>query len=208
MVVAVLTVAALLALPGCGTKSAGRSVAPPAAPTTGAAPSSGATGGASAGPSASPSPSGVVVEFSVDGAGPYQLGDKLADLQAAPGLTDVTKGGQPCPQDTVARGTGAWKDVYLSFHSNGELYLAVNKSMSIPTPSGAWLGTPLTQLKSIYKQIPTQDLSAGSRRAFLVTTLSGRGILFDLTPRGTVASMAAGDAGYLQTAFQTAAGFC
>src|SRR5262249_1108326 len=74
----------------------------PTAPTTGAAPPSGASAGPSTGPTATPSSSGVVVEFSVDGAGPYQLGNKLADLQTDPGLSNVTAGGQPCPQDPAA----------------------------------------------------------------------------------------------------------
>lgn len=204
---AVVAVAALLALPACGTKAArGRVVVPPTQ-TTGPASSSGA--GASGAPSTTPSSSAVVAEFSVDGAGPYQLGAKLDDLKTTPGLTDLASGKPPCPQDTVARGTGVWKDLSLSFHTDtGELYLVVNNSASIPTPSGAWLGTPLAQLKAIYKQIPTQDLAVGSQKAFLVTTVSGRGILFELNSRGTVASMRAGDAGFLQTAFQRGAGYC
>jgi hypothetical protein len=207
LVVAVAAVVALLAVPGCGAGPAKGTSAPPPGPTTGAASPSGG-GTTPPGPSASPSSSAVVVEFSVDGAGPYQIGAHLSDLQTTPGLSDVTAGGQGCPQDTSARGTGVWKDVYLSFHQDGELYLAVNKSLSIPTPSGAWLGTPLAQLKTIYAKVQTQQLAVGARKAFLVITLSGRGILFDLSPQGTVASMAAGDATYLATTYQQSTNFC
>ena len=104
----------------------------------------------------------------------------LTDLQAAPGLTNVTTGGQTCPTNTTAQGTGVWKDIQLSFHQDGALYLAVNRSPTIPTPSGAWLGTTLAQLKTIYAKVQTEQLTAGTGKAFLVITLSGRGILFDL----------------------------
>jgi hypothetical protein len=132
----------------------------------------------------------------------------LTDLQATPGLTNVTTGGQTCPTNTTAQGTGVWKDVQLWFHQDGALYLAVNRSPSIPTPSGAWLGTTLAELKKIYAQVQTEQLTVGTAKAYLVITLSGRGVLFDLNAQGAVISMAAADAVYLRTSYQNGAGFC
>lgn len=203
--VAVTAIVALVTLPACGSPKA--KGAAPAASSPGPAGSATATTGPSAVPSGSSSPA-AGIEFSVDGAGPYQIGDMLADLQATPGLTGVTTGGKPCPDDTTAQGTGTWKDVQFSFHKDGVLYMAVNRSTTIPTPSGAWLGTSLAQLKTIYAQVQTAQLTAGTAQAFLVTTLSGRGILFSLNAQGLVTSMAAADASFLKTSYQNGTNFC
>ena len=202
-----LIVATLLATlaSGCGPHT---SAATPAASAVWSGPSSGPPSGA---PSASPSPSpsAVLAEFSVDGIGPYQLGASLTALKATPGLDAITTGGQNCPADTVAQGTGDWKDVQLRFHSDGTLFLAVNRSASIPTPSGAWLGTALAQLKTIYASVPAESLSRGTATAFLVTTQSGRGILFDLNGSQQVTDMIAGDGTYLKATYLSgAADYC
>jgi hypothetical protein len=84
----------------------------------------------------------------------------------------------------------------------------VNRSSTIPTPSGAWLGTNLAQLKTIYAKVQTEVLTAGTAKAFLVTTISGGGILFDLNAQGAVISMAAADADYLRTSYQHGTDFC
>ena len=105
----------------------------------------------------------------MDGAGPYKLGATLASLQAANQLAEVAKGTEVCPENTFARGTGVWTDVRLSFRPDGKLYLLVNRSPNIPTPSGAWLGTSLNELKTIYNGIPGQELSQGPGKAYLVT---------------------------------------
>jgi hypothetical protein len=191
--------ATLLMLGACG-----HATAPDTARTSAvSAPSTAASSGAPSG-----SPSGTVVEFTVDGAGPYQIGDKLTDLQAAPGLANVAAGGQTCPNNTTAQGTGVWADVHLYFHPDGTLYLAVNQSPKIPTPSGAWLGTKLAELKTIYAKVQTELLTAGTTKAFLVITLSANGILFGLNDQGVVVSMAAADAYFLKTSFQHSTGFC
>jgi hypothetical protein len=189
---------------GCGSHKS------PATPVAAPAPSGSAAGQASsAAASTSPSPSPVLVEFTVDGIGPYQLGASLTALKASPGLDATTTGGQNCPEDTVARGTGDWKDVQLRFHSDGTLFLAVNRSTSIPTPSGAWLGTTLAQLKTIYASVPAESLSRGTAAAFLVTTQSGRGILFDLNGSQQVTDMIAGDGTYLKATYLSgAADYC
>jgi hypothetical protein len=206
VVTAVTAIATLLLLPACGHATAKDTAATPAASGPSIAVSAGATAAPSSVPGESPTP--TVVEFTVDGAGPYQIGAMLADLQAAPGLTNVTTGGQTCPTTTTAQGTGVWNDLHLSFHHDGALYLAVNRSPTIPTPSGAWLGTTLAQLKTIYAKVQTERLTAGTGNAFLVITLSGRGILFDLNTHGAVISMAAADASYLRTSYRNGKGWC
>jgi hypothetical protein len=206
-VVAVIAIYALAALSGCGTGKAKDAVPAPAGSKLSTPGSAGANTATPSVPTGSPT-SSAVLEFTVDGTGPYQIGDKLADLQASPGLDAVTAGGTACPQVTTARGTGAWTDVQFSFHQDGALYLAVNHSPAIPTPSGAWLGTNLAQLKTIYAGVQTEELTVGTRKGFLVTTFSGRGILFDLNPHGVVLSMAAADANYLKTSYQHGTNFC
>jgi hypothetical protein len=197
-VAAVLAMAAALTAAGCGSDEPD----PPAStvrPTTSASPTG--TAGASASASAS-----ALVEFTVDGAGPYLLGADLTDLR--PRLGGVATGGKTCPANTTATGTGTWTGVQVSFRPDGKLYLLVNRSASIPTPSGAWLGTTLADLKKIYAGVPGQELKQGTRTAYLVTTLSGRGILFDLGDTGAVTAMMAGEAAFLRTSYQGGTDFC
>jgi len=191
----------LLAAVGCGKDKPVTS--PPPTPT---GVKTSATAQASVSPSVSGSAS-TLIEFTVDGAGPYQLGTSLTALKSGPGLDGVTAGGT-CPDNTTAQGTGTWKEVQLSFHKDGKLYLAVNKSASIPTPSGAWLGTTLAQLKTIYVGVGGEDLAHAPGTAFLVTTLTGRGILFDLGSSQKVISMAAGDAAFLKATYAAGGNFC
>jgi hypothetical protein len=202
VVVALLAVTALLATAaaGCG-KDEPTTAAPVNTPrsTGGVSPSSSAT------PSGTPTPG---VEFSVDGAGPYQLGASLTELQSGKLLDEVAKGTGPCPQNTTARGTDTWGDVHLSFRADGKLYLLINRSTSIPTPSGAWLGTSLTQLMKIYAAVPGQVLRRGTTTAYLVTTLSGRGILFELDPAQKISAMTAADSSFLRTNFNGGTDFC
>jgi hypothetical protein len=196
-----LVLAILLLASGCAKKN--QAAAPPPASTSTAAAS--ASPSDSATPTTSPE---VVNEFTVDGAGPYQLGVMLASLQATNSLADVKTGAETCPQNTTAAGTGDWSDIRLSFRPDGKLYLAINRSTTIPTPSGAWLGTTLAQLKKIYAGVSSQEMSQGTRKAFLVTTISGRGILFDLGDGQTVMAMIAGDGTYLKQSFQGGTDFC
>jgi len=195
----------LLAASGCGShKPAAAPLVATAGSGSGSRPSPGT---ASASPSTSPSV--VPVEFTVDGVGPYQLGSSLTALKSSPGLDGVTAGGPTCPDSTLAHGIGAWKDVQLRFHKDGNLFLAVNRSASVPTPSGAWLGTTLAQLKTIYAAVPGEDLHRGTAAAFLVTTQSGRAILFDLGASQQVTDMIAGDGPYLKATFLSgAADYC
>jgi len=191
------------------TAACGDSPTPTVAQPTPTATTVAATTTPPASPSVTPTTSAqTAIEFSVDGAGPYQLGATLTQLQAAPGLAEVKKGGETCPANTSARGVGTWADVRLSFRPDGKLYLAVNRSISIPTPSGAWLGTTLADLKKIYAAIPGKELAKGPNSAYLVTTLSGRGILFDLDSSKRVISMAAADGAFLKTSFEAGTDYC
>ena len=204
VVAGALVVAVLLT--GCGFNRP--SAKPPTNTTSPVSP--GPTPSGSPVPTGTPGPTGspsALIEFTVDGAGPYLIGASLPSLQAI-GLQDVKTGGETCPENTTARGTGVWSDVRFSFRKDGLLYIAVNRSASIPTPSGAWLGTSLAQLKTIYKNISGQELKKGTASAFLVTTLSGRGILFDLDASKTVISMVAGDADYLRSSWVGGTDFC
>ncbi len=156
----------------------------------------------------STAPPGDVVEFSVDGAGPYELGAKVSDLQAAGKLDAVTPGAPGCPDSTSARGTGPFSDVHLFFQKDGTLYLLVNQSASVPTPSGVYLGTSLADLTKIYATVTKENLNHGTNTAFLVITVSGRGILFDLSSAKTVTAMTAGDANYLRLHFVNGSPYC
>jgi hypothetical protein len=199
---------ALIVLGLCGCDRAAPATAPvPSRTSTAATPTASPSASASPGPSASASP-GEAVEFSVDGAGPYQLGLTLTALTAEPGLDGVTTGTPGCPRNTLAHGTGTWAAVALYFRPDGVLYLTLNTSPAIPTPSGAWIGTSLAELRKIYAAIPGQDLSHGGAAGYLVTTLSGRGILFQLDVAKRVTSMRAGDAAFLKANFSTGAAYC
>jgi hypothetical protein len=200
--VGLVLVVILLAVTGCGSKK----------PTAGPTPTSQTTSGAttSASPSGSPTPSGSpadLFEFSVDGAGPYKLGLTLTALQASPGLTNVGAA-TTCPGNTVAHGKGTWGDIELDFHNDGKLYLAVNKSINVPTPSGVYLGASLADVKRIYVGVSGQQLTHGADSAYLVVTLGGGGILFVLDPTQKVTSMVAGDSSLLRSSFQGGTNYC
>jgi len=200
--IGMFTIVLLLVVTGCGTKN-------PPAPAAGGPTPTGGSASTSAKASASATPSaGTLVEFSTDGAGPYLLGSMLAQLQIKPGVDEITVGSPGCPKNTFARGTGVWRDVRLSFREDGKLYLVLNRSEAIPTPSGAYLGTTLADLKKIYAGIQTQELTRGTSSAFLVQTLGGGGILFDLDPAKKVTSMAAADAGYLRSTYTAGTEYC
>jgi hypothetical protein len=189
----------LLAVAGCG-KGSPSSAPPPAHGPT----SSGSSPSASTSPSSSAAP----VEFTVDGAGPYTLGAKLTDLQAAGRLDNVTHGSTTCSDIITAQGTAPYAGVQMSFHSDNTLYALTNTDPGLPTPSGAYIGTNVADLKKIYAQTTNETLNHGTDQAFLVITISGRGILFVLNSVQTVSSMMAGDAGYLRLNFVNGTPFC
>lgn len=192
----------ILALTACD-KTEPAPITPPATAT--ALPTASAE--ASAPPDASPSPGTPANHFTVDGIGPYQLGAKLAELHAAAQLDEVQTGGETCPANTTARGKGDWKDIRMSFRPDEKIYIVVNRSTSIPTPSGAWVGMTLAAVSSIYGSIG-EELTQGSATAYLVTTTTGRGILFDFDTSKKVIAMIAGEASYLKSSFLGGTDYC
>ena len=196
---------ALLLASACGGGKA-TPTDPTTDPTTSISPS--ATADATDVPVVATTTAPAPVQFTVDGTGPYQLGVSLTSLQSAGVLAEVATGGETCPQNTSARGTGAWTDVRMSFRPDGKLYLVTNRAAGIPTPSGAYLGFTLAQLNTIYAGVTHELLGAGSYQAFLVTTLTGRGMLFDLTNQGKVFTMIAGEAAYLKSSYEGGTDFC
>jgi hypothetical protein len=202
VLVPVALVAALALVAAC-------SPDPPAGPSgdgtvvdPGATPSPSAPADPSTTPAATPT--GPV--FSVDGTGPYQLGLTLDALQAGGALADVTMSEAVCTQNTVARGTGEFSDVRMSFRPDGGLYLITNRSADIPTPSGARIGTTLAALTGLYTDATTETLAPS---AFLVRAGSaGRGILFDLDDSDRVFTMSAADADYLKSSYLNGTDFC
>jgi hypothetical protein len=204
MIVSVTLLVTGMTLTGCS-KPASTGGSGPTGPSAAGPSGDGPTDSAS--PAASEDPT-KVYEFTVDGAGPYQLDETLVTLRAA-GLDQINAGAAPCPNNTTARGTGKWKDLLLSFHGDGTLYMVTNRAIDLPTPSGVYLGTPVAQVKKIYAGITGQDLTrGGGNPAYLVTTLSGRGILFELDPGGNVSTMRAGESSYLKAGYLGGALYC
>jgi hypothetical protein len=162
--------------------------------------------GATATPTPTTTPT-MLFEFTTDGAGPYRLGLGLTELQSNPGLDQVTPD-PDCPGNMTARGAGVWRDVVLHFRPDGRLYLAENRSLALPTPSGAYLGTPLEDLKTIYSGLVTEELTRGSAEAFYVQTFGGRGILFVLNPNKQVDVMYAADGPWLRNTFSISDKLC
>jgi hypothetical protein len=196
-----LVVAPLAFLAACG---GGGPATPPASPSSPSATATATSVVTDVPVVATSSPAPEPIQFTVDGTGPYQLGAALASLQSAGVLAEVATGAETCPQNTTARGTGAWTDVRMSFRPDGKLYLVTNRSPAIPTPSGAYLGTTLAQLNTIYAGVTHEDLGG----AFLVTTLTGRGILFHLDAANKVFTMTASEGDYLKSSYENGTDFC
>ncbi|GIH05626.1 hypothetical protein Rhe02_36930 [Rhizocola hellebori] len=191
----------LFAAAGCSKDPAPAPTAAPEATTASPTPAASATPGPTA------TAGTMELAFSVDGSGPYLLGAKLSALQGAGQLDEVKTGGETCAQNTTARGKDRWKDVRMSFKPDGTLYVLINRSTAIPTPSGAYLGNTLAALQSIYGSLG-EELTKGGGMAYLVTTTSGRGIMFDLDASKKVIAMVAGDAAYLKSSFLGGTDFC
>jgi hypothetical protein len=172
------------------------------------------TGGPQSSSPAPTTPAQQLIEFTTDGAGPYAMGSTLTHLQQAePGLDQVGPM-EGCPANMSAHGVGVWRDIQLFFHADGRLYLLLNKSLSIPTPSGAYLGTTLADkgsqkgLRTIYAGLVTFELPQGNPKAFLVQTLNGGGILFELNENQEVTGMYAGQSFFLRSTYPTGNPLC
>lgn len=197
-----VALAVVFGLAGCNLSSS------PSDNETTPAPTATDTGEPSA--TATPTPTAtptMLFEFTTDGAGPYLLGKGLTELQTNPGLDQVTPDSE-CPGNMTARGGGVWRDVVLHFRPDGRLYLVENRSQALPTPSGAYLGTPLEDLKTIYSGLVTEELTRGTASAFFVQTFGGRGILFVLNANEQVDVMYAADGPYLRNTFSISGEFC
>ncbi|WP_162907654.1 hypothetical protein [Allorhizocola rhizosphaerae] len=160
---------------------------------------------ATAPPSGAPSATAEPNHFTVEGAGPYRIGAALEALR--PQLDEIKTGGETCAANTTAKGKGAWKDIQMSFRPDGKIYIVINRSTTIPTPSGAWVGMTLASVSSIYGPIG-QELTQGPHTAYLVTTDTGRGMMFDLDDSKKVIAMIAGEANYLKTSFLGGTDYC
>lgn len=194
-----LALAVVVAVAGCN-----RSASPAEDPSTAAPTTDEPAATASATPTPTPT---ILFEFTTDGAGPYLLGKGLTELQSDPGLEQV--GPDPdCPGNMTARGTGSWRDVVLHFRPDGRLYLTENRSQALPTPSGAYLGTPLEDLKTIYSGLVTEEITRGDAEAFYVQTFGGRGILFELNANKQVDVMYAADGPWLRNTYAISDKLC
>src|SRR5262249_39745374 len=98
MIATVTLLVTAVALGGCSRKAATGAPGP-----TGPGPSTSATGTDEPSPDVSETPSNLF-EFTVDGAGPYQLDQTLLSLR--PMLDQVVGGNPPCTANTSAHGTG------------------------------------------------------------------------------------------------------
>jgi hypothetical protein len=205
LVPTVLVAAALLlASTACG----GKDPAEPAAEATaitslGASPSVAASPSAAAvSPKPAPSSSSGGLVITVDGAGPYLVGNTLMKYDAEGKLAGLSGGGEACPSRWTANGTGVWTGLQLSFTPDpgSKLEFVIARSAAISTPSGAKVGMTLAQLQSIYGP-KGETLSVGGAKAYLVAT-SGKALYFELDMDNNKAFVIiAGDAARLKNRF-------
>jgi hypothetical protein len=203
LVPTVLVAAALLlAGTACGGKAPADPTAEPTAVTTlGASPSAAASPAASASPKASPSGAGGGLVITVDGAGPYLVGNTLMKYDAEGKLAELGNGGEACPSRWSAKGTGAWTGLQLSFTPDpgAKLEFVIARSAAISTPSGAKVGMTLAQLQSLYGP-KGETLSVGGAKAYLVAA-SGKALYFELDMDNKAFAIIAGDATRLKNRF-------
>ena len=151
--------------------------------------------------STSPSPSDPYT-LSVEGIGPYRFdaSPTVDSLNSAGKITDISTGGEVCPANYVAKGTGMYTDIQLLFTPEKKLDLVIGRGNKIHTPSGAKIGMTLTQLQTIYGD-RGKTLSNGGAKAYIVKTSTGRALYFDLDLSNKVFVIIAGDGDRLETRF-------
>ncbi|GIH05393.1 hypothetical protein Rhe02_34600 [Rhizocola hellebori] len=153
-------------------------------PVTGTQPSAAA---ASASPSPTPSPSAssaaAAIHFTGEGAGPYQLGVKVAELQKDGQLSEVRSGAETCGY-TTAMGIGPWSGVHIMATPDGIVRSVSTRSPSLPTAAGARVEMTLAELQAVYgSKGEVLSRTRDKAKIYLVTTgPDGHGIVFHLYP--------------------------
>jgi hypothetical protein len=155
-------------------------------------------------PRASASPTAAAIHFTGIGAGVYQLGVKIAELQKDGHLADVRSGDQMCGY-TTATGIGPWSGVHIMATPDGVVRSVSTRSPSIPTAAGARVEMTLAELQAIYgAKGEVLSRERDKAKTYLVTTgPAGQGILFNLYPdkNHKVYEMSAGDAAAIKSKF-------
>jgi hypothetical protein len=150
------------------------------------------------------------VVFTVDGIGPYQIGADFNRLKADGLLASVVLGSQACGDDhRSAHGVQPYQDIWISAKGpNAEIYVVVNGSNVLGTPSGFKAGSALSDLKTAYGAAG-EELSYKTKAGYLVKAPSGNGLLFDLDVSSKkVNDVIAGNAAYLKESFLFEADYC
>ncbi len=148
--------------------------------------------------------------FTFDGVGPYQIGGDFDALKLHGLLADVVQGSQVCgDQYQSAHGVQPYQDIWISAKGGmSQIYVVVNGSTALATPSGAKVGSTLAQLKSLYGSAG-EELNYRTRAGYLVKSPSGNGLLFDLDVNSKkVNDVVAGKAAYLKESFLFESDYC
>lgn len=163
-------------------------------------------------PAVSPTPAvrPSLAAFTVDGVGPYQIGGDFDALKLNGLLSNVVLGSQVCgDQYRSAHGVAPYQDVWISAKgAMSQIYVVVNGSTALATPSGAKVGSALSELKSIYGSAG-EELNYKTKAGYLVKSPSGNGLLFDLdVTTKKVNDVVAGNAAYLKESFLFESDYC
>jgi|KBSSwiStaDraftv2_1062776.scaffolds.fasta_scaffold184082_3 hypothetical protein len=151
-----------------------------------------------------------VSAFTVDGIGPYQVGADFNLLRAQGLLATVVLGSQVCGDDhRSAHGVPPYQDIWISAKGpKAEIYVVVNGSDLLGTPSGFKAGSDLGELKPAYGTAG-EELNYKTKAGYLVKAPSGNGMLFDLdVSTKKVRDVIAGNAAYLKESFLFESDYC
>lgn len=148
--------------------------------------------------------------FTVDGVGPYRIGGDFNLLRTQGRLASLVIGSQACGDShRSAHGVPPYQDIWLAAKGpSAEIYIVVNGSATLATPSGAKVGSTLSELRAIYGQAG-EEITYKTRAAYLVKSPSGNGLLFDFDVNTKkVIAVIAGNAAYLKESFLFEADYC
>jgi hypothetical protein len=137
--------------------------------------------------------------LSVRGAGPYRIGARLHDLQAA-GLIDWIAQQPGC--DVVSTGvTGEWSGVLILVFQSGRLVEVGTATTPPRSPAGASVGTPWSELEDIYGNRGRMVYNSDGDQAYAVR-IGSRVELFTGHPiRDGVGYFQAGSADFILSNF-------